>query len=223
MYSLDNSEYFSNSRVDLLELIPIKNRNGKLLEVGAGTGDTLIYAKENGYAKEAYGVELFKLENSNQLSSVIDGFYIANIEDCNLEYADKTFDVIILGDVLEHLVDPYKVIEYLKKILKDDGVLISSIPNIRYYKVIKSIVIDGDFKYTESGILDRTHLRFFCRKNIMKLFEDKGFNVDKMTSDFEKNSRKKGKKDLLNKLFFGRLTDFFVFQFLTVASKKLGV
>lgn len=223
MYSLDNKEYFSNSRIDLLELIPKKNRNGKILEIGAGAGDTLIYAKENGYAKEVHGVELFELENSNQLSTLIDGFFIANIEDCNLEYADKTFDVIILGDVLEHLVDPYKVIEYLKKILKDDGVLISSIPNIRYFKVLKSILIDGDFRYAESGILDRTHLRFFCRKNIMELFEDKGFNIDKMTSDFEKKSRKKGKKDFLNTLLFGRLTDFFVLQHLTVASKKLDV
>ncbi len=71
----------------------------------------------------------------------------------------KIFDYIILGDVLEHLIDPWKIVNELKQYLKKDGYLVSSIPNIMHVSVLRNLVL-GNFTYEDSGILDKTHLRF---------------------------------------------------------------
>ena len=57
--------YQQQPRKELLELIPLENRNGSMLEIGAGAGDTLLYAKENSFARDIYGVELFQIKGSN--------------------------------------------------------------------------------------------------------------------------------------------------------------
>ncbi|HIP12697.1 MAG TPA: class I SAM-dependent methyltransferase [Arcobacter sp.] len=157
-------EYFNNIRVELLNLIPNNLRDGKLLEIGAGTGNTLIHAKENGFATEVHGIELCKITNSNQENPLLDNFIIGNVESLTFPYEKKSFDVIICGDVLEHLLDPYTMVEKPREYLTDDGIIILSLPNIREINVLKQIVFQGDFKYVEAGILDKTHLRFFAKK-----------------------------------------------------------
>ena len=174
--------YQQEPRKELLDLIPLENRNGDVLEIGAGAGDTLLYAKEKEFAKNIYGVELCNIENSNQTNSIFSNFIIGNIETLELPFDKNSFDVIICGDVLEHLVDPYKVLKVLKTYLKEDGVMVASIPNIREFKTMKKIFFDGDFKYEDSGILDRTHLRFFTKKNIIDLFKNEGFDILKVVS-----------------------------------------
>lgn len=218
MYDLEHKKYFSEVRVELLELIPTKNRAGRMLEIGAAGGDTLIYAKNNGYAGEVYGVELFQINNSNQTNSILDGFKIESIEDYSLDYEEKSFDVVLIADVLEHLYDPLKVLSYVKKFLKDDGVMLISLPNFRYYEVLIKIFIKGDFKYEDAGILDRTHIRFFCKKNIIELLKSADFNIITLSSAFDKQVN--SKKYILNKLFLNKLRDFFVFQYFIVATKN---
>lgn len=172
-----SSGYFENIKSNLLDLIPNNLKDGNLLEIGAAGGNTLIYAKKNGYAKNIYGIELCKLDNSNQDNKFINDFIIGNVEEIDIPYEENYFDVILCGDVLEHLIDPYSIVLNLKKYLKKDGVLIASIPNIRKISVLYTIFIKGDFKYEESGTLDRTHLRFFTKKNMIELFEHNGYSV----------------------------------------------
>ncbi len=164
MYEEKEKSYFESVRVELLELIPEKNRQGNMLEIGAGSGSTLIHAKQNGYAKKIYGIELNKIENSYQNSDEFEEFLIGNVETMKLLFKKNQFDVILCGDLLEHLTDPYTLVSVLKNYLKNDGVFIASLPNIRYFSILKDLVINGDFKYTERGILDKTHLRFSVKK-----------------------------------------------------------
>lgn len=217
MYNLDNQKYFSQIRAELLELIPQRSRSGNMLEIGAGGGDTLVYAKKNGFANKVYGVDLFKIEGSNQTNPIIDEFKIQNIEECNLDCNENYFDVIIMADILEHLINPYEVLTCIKKYLTKDGVIIASIPNFRHYDVLKSVFLDGDFKYSDLGILDKTHLRFFCKKNIVDLFENSKLHISQITSIFE--IKKKGRKYIFNKLFFSKLEEFLVVQYFVVAHK----
>lgn len=224
-YSEKNSSsgYFNNTKSNLLDLIPAKLKNGNLLEIGAAGGNTLIYAKENGYAKSIYGIELCEIENSNQENSLLDGFIIGSIEEIDIPYKEEFFDVILCGDVLEHLVDPYSIVINLKKHLKDDGVFIASIPNVRKLSVLYTIFVKGDFKYAESGILDKTHLRFFTKKNMIDLFESNGYKVLSVVASDKCDIKRYAKRlrifRLLKCLFSFIFTEFSTLQYHLVVKK----
>ena len=86
----------------------------------------------------------------------------------------QKFDVAVFGDILEHLRDPWKVLTETKEILKEDGYVIASIPNIAH-AAIRLSLLEGRFDYTDFGILDNTHLRFFTRKTVNELFIKAGY------------------------------------------------
>ncbi len=87
------------------------------------------------------------------------------------------FDVAVFGDVLEHLRNPWKVLEETKQILKKDGYIVASIPNIAH-GAIRLSLLEGRFEYVDIGILDNTHLRFFTRKTVQDLLESCGYILD---------------------------------------------
>lgn len=89
---------------------------------------------------------------------------------------DGPYDAIVFGDVLEHLVHPERALTHALTVLAADGVVVASIPNVAHYTV-RSMLLRGRFDYADSGILDRTHLRFFTRRDIVALFEDHGLAV----------------------------------------------
>ena len=221
MYDLKEKIYFEGVRKDLLDLIPHENRNGNVLEIGAGGGNTLLYAKENRYANNIYAIELFNIKESNQRSESFSGFILGNIEEMDFPFADVKFDAIILGDVLEHLIDPYTLVNKLKKYLTDDGAIISSIPNIREYRTMKKIFFKGDFKYTDSGILDKTHLRFFTKKNMIELFENNGYVVENIVSNDTRSALTFLKKFKFRKLFFKLfMEELLATQYFITAKKR---
>lgn len=163
-YTVKEKDYFSNIRMDIISLIP-SNPGQKILEIGAGGGNTLLYIKKNSIAVEVMGIELMKLENSNQENPFIDKFQIANIEKDEIDAEEKYFDIIICADVFEHLIDPWSAVDKIQRYLKKNGLLIVSMPNVREWKTLFPIVFKGEFNYQpEGGIMDRTHLRFFCKK-----------------------------------------------------------
>jgi len=213
--------YQQRPRKELLELIPLENRNGSMLEIGAGAGDTLLYAKENSFARNIYGVELFQIKGSNQESNIFSDFIIGNIETMTLPFEHSQFDVIVCGDVLEHLIDPSETLKQLKKYLKPNGVIIASIPNIREFETMKKIFFQGDFRYEDSGILDRTHLRFFCKKNIIDLFENQDYNIINIVSSNKGLGMRYLKRLRVFKLFLQIFFEEFVtVRYFVVASKK---
>ena len=120
-YTEKQITYFDRVRHDIIGLIP--NKSGQeIMEVGAGACDTLVALKERGLAKTVTGVELFPFINSNQQNTLIDNLIIGDIEKSDVVLPKEHFDVIICGDVLEHLVDPWIVIEKLSVSLKEGGV-----------------------------------------------------------------------------------------------------
>ena len=70
-----------------------------------------------------------------------------------LKYPEGYFDLIILSDVLEHLVDPWGILRKLKKYLAPEGMVIASLPNFREFGTLSQLIFKGDFKYAEAGIL----------------------------------------------------------------------
>ena len=214
MYDNKEDEYFAGYRPELLDLIPEENRNGTALEIGAGSGKNLIFAKKYGYAKKIYGVELIEIPNQFQSDSEYEEFIIGDIEALPLNYEENQFDVIIMGDVIEHLVDPYLIIRKLKKFLKPGGVIVSSIPNVRNLKTFRNLYMRGTFRYYDDGIFDRTHLRFFAKKDIMALFTNEGYEIVNIESEL-KNKRSSIARN--NRITFGLFEEFLSSQYFTVA------
>jgi 2-polyprenyl-3-methyl-5-hydroxy-6-metoxy-1,4-benzoquinol methylase len=90
--------------------------------------------------------------------------------------ATKKFDKILLLDVIEHLPDPARIVRECSRLLEPGGQLIISVPNVANISV-RLMLLLGRFDYTERGILDRTHLRFFTRRTIRELIEAAGCTV----------------------------------------------
>ncbi|PMP88653.1 MAG: class I SAM-dependent methyltransferase [Caldisphaera sp.] len=212
LYSNKNTNYFSNARHDIINLVP--EGSNKVLEIGCGDGTTLVELKKLGKAKYCAGVDIIDINQKNKL----DDFVLADIDNEELPLPQRYFDVIICADILEHLKDPWSTLDKLKTYLKKDGILIASLPNVREIKTIFNIVFKGDFKYVEEGILDKTHLRFFCKKNMIDLFEKRGFVIQKMTHNLDPKS----KRYMLNKLTFGIIEEFLVIQYLIIAKVSNG-
>ena len=164
MYDAKDEIYFNKSRIDLIKLIP-KNPDNKILEIGMGGGNTLVNIKELHLAKEVVGIELMKLDDSQQQNPLIDRILFGNIEEMELDLEADYFDIILCGDILEHLIDPWKVLHKIRKYLKPNGSLIASIPNFREIRNVYKIFFKANFKYEDMGTLDKTHLRFFCKKH----------------------------------------------------------
>jgi 2-polyprenyl-3-methyl-5-hydroxy-6-metoxy-1,4-benzoquinol methylase len=217
-YNEKDPNYFSNIRKDLVNLIAPNAKNLKVLEVGAAYGETLFYLKQIGIAIEAIAVDLFEDQKNKQNYKQLDNFIFGNIEEVELNQYNNYFDLILLPDVLEHLIEPGKVLNKLKNYLKQDGQILVSMPNIRHYSALKKIFIEGDFKYEESGIFDYTHMRFYCRKNIKDLIENSGFRVVKQQSSIKSYQGKSFSK-IFNLLTLGWFEEFLSYQYFFVIEK----
>ncbi|MDB9964558.1 class I SAM-dependent methyltransferase [Vicingaceae bacterium] len=211
-YKTKQSDYHSGTRMDVISFL----KNGtqeKVLEIGAGGGDSLCFIKENNLAEEIVGVELFELQNSNQTNPLIDKFIHGNIEHESLDLEAEYFDVIILADILEHLIDPWKTVEYVSGFLKKGGKIITSLPNIQDFKTMIKIYVKGDFRYREDGVLDKTHLRFFCKKNMIQLLTTKKLEVKSATPAFKIRKDRNGRK-LTNLLTLGLIEPYLSIQYI---------
>ena len=213
------ASYFSFTRHDLAHFVP-DGAAGRVLEIGAGDGATLVELKRSGKAREVIGVELMRLSDGRQDQPEIDRFIVADVEQQSLDLVPESFDAIICGDVLEHLRDPWAVLSYLTGFLRPGGTFIVSLPNIRYWRAFRVIVM-GDFRYASSGVLDRTHLRFFCRKNMIDLVRSAGLRITNVEPTFVRE-RELHVDRLLNRVTLGVFEPFLAQQYLIVAEKALA-
>lgn len=151
-----------------------KNAEFSVLEVGCDCGATLLEIKNRYPNVHVYGSEIN--EKSAEIAAHIATVTIDNIEECNLKYEAETFDYIIFADVLEHLKNPEEVIKYSKTLLKKGGSIIANIPNLSHISVVEQL-LRGNFTYTETGLLDKTHIHFFVYNEIIKMFEETGLSI----------------------------------------------
>jgi methionine biosynthesis protein MetW len=208
-------------RNDILQLIPA-NINS-VLDVGCSIGALGKQIKENTLT-EVTGIEIDP-SMAAIAQEKIDRVIIEDIEKLDiLKYFNVNyFDCIILSDILEHLKEPWTTLKELNKILKFDGTIISSIPNIRHYTTIANLIFKGYWPYRDRGIHDINHLRFFTLKNIKEMFDKTGLKI----LNIKRNYRIIEKPHPYNR--FSRyfvppfFKEFMVFQYLVVATKSMKV
>lgn len=156
--------------------------NRLVLDVGCNKGYLLRLAPNNIF----YGID--SDENDLEIAKTM---YkrVYNI-DLNTNYRDFKetikFDVIVFGDILEHLVYPVDVLKYFSdNYLKDKGVIIMSLPNVAHFSIRIKLLL-GKFDYTDTGILDKTHLHLYTLNTAKKLVNNIGLKVKKI--EFSSNN-----------------------------------
>lgn len=185
----------------------------RILDVGCASGQFGRALKANRNI-EVWGVEPIEMaarEAEENLDRVICGYFD---EQANLPIA--YFDAVIFNDSLEHFPDEYPPLRLAQTLLKPGGVVIVSLPNFRYLENIKHILFEKDFEYRDAGILDRTHLRFFTRKSMQRLFENAGFEILAMEG-INPHWWSGWKIGLLRALFRHHIEDMKYLQYVTVA------
>lgn len=167
------ADYYSNVRSEMLEYLP--KDASRIIDIGCGNGAFGKVIREKREA-EVWGIELMPHEAA-QASEALHKVFSGPVEDHLESLPDDYFDVAYCNDVLEHLADPYEVLRKLKFKLKPGGVVISSIPNIRYHNALIKLLVKKDWQYEKFGVMDHTHLRFFTGKSIRRMYEELGYAV----------------------------------------------
>ena len=167
--------YYAHSRPELLEQIEQKADN-VVLDVGCGVGELCSELRLSGRAREVWGVELVpEIAERAGANPDLTKVYCGDISTIVYDLPQSYFSHVIAGDVLEHLVDPWSTLERLRAVMRRDGRIVASVPNIRNLSFILQLLFRRTFKYKDSGVLDRSHLRFFARKDLYDLFASAGF------------------------------------------------
>lgn len=165
--------YSAGIRQELIDMIQ-EPRSQKIavLDVGCACGGTLLQIRNLYKSAELYGIELCK--GAADIASTFAEVSTQNVEEGNPNYSENSFDYIIFADVLEHLQDPWQVLRSMNKLLKPDGKILASIPNVMHFSIFKNL-LNGLWAYADCGILDKTHLRFFTLHEIRKMFLESGY------------------------------------------------
>jgi len=165
--------YYQNLRPELLPFVPPKVIRS--LDIGCGSG-TFSASIKKSKACESWGIEVMP-EAAAQARQVLDHVLLDSVENALPKLPDGQFDCVFMNDVLEHLMNPEMVLSALKPKLSADATLIASIPNVRHLSVLKKLLFKKTWEYTDSGILDRTHLRFFTQKSAYQMIENCSYRV----------------------------------------------
>ncbi len=143
----------------------------RVLELGAGPGSISRVLKE-AYNCRVTAVELDE-EVLSRLETACDKVYRIDLNDASWPEAlegEAAFDAVVAADVLEHLYDPWSVLQQIPGLIHDDGAIVVSIPHAGYVGMLASL-LDDDLEYRDAGLLDEGHIRFFGMKNIQTLFD----------------------------------------------------
>ncbi len=167
--SLYNDTY--TSRCKIFRQIP---HGSKVLEIGCGDGRLANILSIRKKCRVFCVEKDFKMARigNNKCVEILN----IDIENTGLPYEIGSFDCIVLGNVLEHFKEPSKILADLKKYLSEKGFIIYSVPSIvNWYS--RLTILSGKFEYSETGVFDKTHLRFYNLRSAKKLAIDAGYRI----------------------------------------------
>lgn len=169
-----SDENQNSSWYKVLQLVPDK---AEVLDVGCSSGNFGVeLIRHKGCVVD--GIEIDKgdaAKAAKKLRKVV----VLDIERDNIEDIKALYDVIYFGDVIEHLVNPTKALAKIKKLLKPQGKIVFSIPNMAH-ATVRLQLLKGEFEYTETGLIDKTHLHFYNLKEVQNVFKEAGFKIRKL-------------------------------------------
>lgn len=160
---------------DLLAFIPRDAR--RLTEIGCSSGALAREYKKSNKDCHYVGVEIVP-EYAQLARRHCDTVIELDIEQVDENYLRENLqsECWIFGDSLEHLRDPWSLLSKIRKIIPTNGSIVTCIPNAQHWS-LQARLNCGDFRYEESGLLDKTHLRWFTRATIIEMFDVAGFEI----------------------------------------------
>ena len=167
--ALDN-DYFRHGRQEMLPFIPA--RRGRVLEIGCGEGG---FSGSLPGVDEVWGIE--PSASATVATKRLTRVFQATFDDASAELPLAYFDLVICNDVIEHMARPHDFLSRIAQYIAPGGMLVGSIPNVRYYENMFQYLFEKDWHYRDSGILDRTHLAFFTEKSLYKTLIRHRFKV----------------------------------------------
>lgn len=201
--------YYGRLRDEILRLVPPNAR--RVLSVGCGAGVTEGELVKKGV--EVVGIEM----NADAAHSararglmVIEG----DAADVSQELENRCFDCLIYADVLEHIADPVAILRVHMPLLNNGGSVIISVPNFRHFSVVAQLFGRGHIRYTDAGILDRTHVRLTTRRMVQEWFAEVGLRPVAMVYRMSQRREK-----VLAHCSLGLLREFVARQVIVVAQK----
>jgi len=154
-------------------------RAGCALDCGCGAGDNARLLVSWGW--DVVGITLSPDERSSA-SKFCRSTYLHDLESGIPGNAKGPFDLIVLSHVLEHLLNPGRVLQDAQRVLVPNGVVAVALPNVLNWRYRRQFVL-GRFEYEEGGIMDNTHVRFYTYESGKRLLEANGFRVIVSTVD----------------------------------------
>lgn len=221
-YAAKEAQYFAEVRQEMLCFVPVNCR--RLLDVGCGAGAFGLFLKQQRQI-EVWGVEPFPAAAA-KAAEKIDHVVLGQFEP-GMNLPKSFFDCIVFNDVLEHMVEPELALRSAKDLLSPGGTIVASIPNVRHLPVLWQLAVHGRWDYQDCGVLDKTHLRFFTKSSMLKMFHTEGYGVKSIdginpykgipnvSSCLWRSYR------IANALSFGRLSDLKFQQFVVIAERKI--
>jgi SAM-dependent methyltransferase len=179
----DLPDYYRGPRLELVARI---DPTGKaILDVGCAAGAMGQALLAMG-AREVVGLDIMADAIKVARHHVTTAYRVDLNTLPELPFPEQYFDIAIFADVLEHLADPERIVRHLQRWIRPGGEVVCSIPNVRNESVLLPLLVSGAWEYTDAGILDRTHLRFFTLSSIQSFIHRLGLilqpNIQAITS-----------------------------------------
>lgn len=162
--------YYGAARTDLIDALP--RPLGRVLDLGCATGGGHAALRAAG-ADHLTGIELMA-EPAERAREVYDNVLVGDA-DALLATLEGPFDTLLCYDILEHLVDPVATLRTLRELAAPGAHVQISIPNARFIGLIVDLLFRGTFGYKEMGHRDNTHLRWYTRRDMLKVLEASGW------------------------------------------------
>ncbi len=204
-YDHKAASYFDRARLDFVHRLPL-DAAASVLEIGCGTGATGALALNRGRAGRYVGVELFESAAADA-RKVLSEVLVGDVERMQFPWRPAEFDALILSEVLEHLLEPWTLVQRLAPFVRPGGLVLASSPNISHWRVLRELFL-GRFPLADQGVFDRTHMRWFTPESFAAMFAAAGFAVDRVqpVTPFAERT------ELFSRLTGGRFDHLFMVQ-----------
>lgn len=185
----DIADYYRAERPELVTFLRPHGPFAAALDIGCAAGMLGKSLQDEGVVGACDGIDL------NAAAARLAGTRLRRVWHGSLESLAEDipwpqYDLVILADVLEHLVDPWAALRLLHARSAAGCRLLLSVPNARHYKVSMPLLFRGEFRYADSGIMDRTHLHFFTRGSLQDTVRECGWTARSLGSHMKRRYKR---------------------------------